>query len=105
MVKQISPEGLKWFQDARFGMFIHWGLYSLLGRGEWVMHNERIPVKEYELLAGQFNPVNFNAAEWVSLAADAGQRYIVITSRQWSVLFGRAPWKVHPPWKLTSPRE
>lgn len=62
-------------------MFIHWGLYSILARGEWVMHNERIPVSEYELLAQQFDPVNFNANEWVSIAADAGQRYIVITSR------------------------
>jgi alpha-L-fucosidase len=81
MIKQVSPQGLKWFQDARFGMFIHWGLYSLLARGEWVMHNEKIPVPEYEPLVGQFNPVKFNADEWVSIAADAGQRYIVITSR------------------------
>lgn len=80
-MKQVSSEGLKWYQDARFGMFIHWGLYSILARGEWVMHNEKIPVAEYEPLAGQFNPVNFNADEWVSIAADAGQRYIVITSR------------------------
>jgi alpha-L-fucosidase len=80
-MKQVSPEGLKQFQDARFGMFIHWGLYSILARGEWVMHNEKIPVSEYEPLVGQFNPVKFNADEWVSIAADAGQRYIVITSR------------------------
>jgi alpha-L-fucosidase len=80
-MKQVSPEGLKWFQDARFGMFIHWGLYSILARGEWVMHQEKIPVPEYEALMQQFNPVKFNANEWVSLAADAGQRYIVITSR------------------------
>lgn len=80
-MKQVSPEGLKWYQDARFGMFIHWGLYSILARGEWVMHNERIPVSEYEPLVQQFNPVKFNADEWVSVAADAGQRYIVITSR------------------------
>ena len=80
-MKQASPEGLKWFQNARFGMFIHWGLYSSLARGEWVMHNEKIPVPEYEALAQQFNPIKFNANEWVSVAADAGQRYIVITSR------------------------
>ena len=80
-MKQASPEGLQWFQNAKFGMFIHWGLYSLLARGEWVMHNERIPVSEYEPLVEQFNPVKFNADEWVSIAADAGQRYIVITSR------------------------
>jgi alpha-L-fucosidase len=80
-MKQVSPEGLKWFQEAKFGMFIHWGLYSLLARGEWVMHHEKIPVPEYEALVQQFNPVKFNADEWVSVAADAGQRYIVITSR------------------------
>src|SRR5215475_1781823 len=55
-MKQVSPEGLKWFQDARFGMFIHWGLYSILARGEWVMHHENIPVPEYEALMQQFNP-------------------------------------------------
>ena len=80
-MKQVSAEGLKWFQDARFGMFIHWGLYSILARGEWVMHNENIPVSAYEPLVQQFNPVRFNADEWVSIAADTGQRYIVITSR------------------------
>jgi alpha-L-fucosidase len=81
MAKQVSPQGLKWFQDAKFGMFIHWGLYSILGRQEWVMHIERIPVPEYEKLVQQFNPTKFNADEWVSVAADAGQKYMVITSR------------------------
>ena len=79
--KSISEQGMKWFLDARFGMFIHWGLYSLIGRGEWVMHNGAIPVDEYEKLVPQFNPIHFNAEEWVSLAVDAGQKYMVITSR------------------------
>jgi len=69
------------FLDNRFGMFIHWGLYSLLGRGEWVMHVEQIPPAEYKQLAPRFNPGRFNADEWVAIAADAGQRYMVITSR------------------------
>ncbi len=81
MTLQATPEGLASFQDMRFGMFIHWGLYSMIARGEWVMHTERIPVAEYEKLAPQFNPTQFNADEWVSIAADAGQKYIVITSR------------------------
>ncbi len=81
MVKQVSEKGLGWFQDARFGMFIHWGLYSSIGRGEWVMHWEKIPVPEYENLVPQFNPVDFNADKWVKLAADTGQKYMVITSR------------------------
>ncbi|MBK9745269.1 MAG: alpha-L-fucosidase [Chloroflexi bacterium] len=78
---QASERGLKWFQDVRFGMFIHWGLYAILGIEEWVMHTRRIPVPEYEMLVGQFNPTKFNADEWVSIAADAGQKYMVITSR------------------------
>lgn len=70
-----------WFQDARFGMFIHWGVYSLLGQGEWVMQNRSIPVGKYEWLASTFNPVKFNAHDWVALAKAAGVRYITITSR------------------------
>jgi alpha-L-fucosidase len=79
--KPISEKGLEWFFNARFGLFIHWGLYSLLARGEWVMHHESIPVDEYEKLVPQFNPERFDADEWVRIAADAGQRYVVITSR------------------------
>ena len=70
-----------WYQDARFGMFIHWGVYSLLGQGEWVMQNRSIPVERYEWLASTFNPVKFDAREWVSLAKAAGMRYITITAR------------------------
>src|SRR5262249_41510473 len=81
MAKQVSAEGLKWYQDVRFGMFIHWGLYSILARQEWGMHNERIPVPEYEQSEKKFNPLQFKSEEWVSIAADAGQNYMVITSR------------------------
>ncbi|MEZ4668385.1 MAG: alpha-L-fucosidase [Anaerolineae bacterium] len=81
MTLQATPQGMQHFQDNRFGMFIHWGLYSILARGEWVMHWDRIPPTEYEKLVPQFNPVKFNAEEWVSIAADAGQKYMVITSR------------------------
>ena len=52
----VSKYGLKWWNEARFGMFIHWGLYSILGRGEWVMHQERIPKEKYALLADRFKP-------------------------------------------------
>jgi alpha-L-fucosidase len=62
-------------------MFIHWGVYSLLGEGEWVMQNREIPVARYEWLASTFNPVKFDAREWVSLARAAGVKYITITSR------------------------
>ncbi len=78
---QASSQGLAWYQDVRFGMFVHWGLYSILGRGEWIMHVERIPSRDYRPLAQQFNPTRFDAEAWVALAADAGQKYMVITSR------------------------
>jgi alpha-L-fucosidase len=70
-----------WFQDARFGMFIHWGVYSVPARGEWVMEHEHIPVSEYEKFAPQFNPTQFSAQAIVSLAKRAGMRYITITSK------------------------
>jgi alpha-L-fucosidase len=70
-----------WFQDAKFGMFVHWGVYSLLGQGEWVMENRGIPVPTYEWLASTFDPVKFDARTWVSLAKAAGMKYITITAR------------------------
>jgi len=74
-------EARRWFQDAKFGLFIHWGIYSVLGDGEWVMNNRKIPFADYEKLPPQFNPVRFDAAEWVSLVKAAGMRYITITSK------------------------
>jgi len=71
----------KWFDEARFGLFIHWGVYSVLANGEWVMNNTKMTVAEYEKLPAQFNPTEFNAAEWVSLAKAAGMKYITITSK------------------------
>jgi alpha-L-fucosidase len=90
-----SPEArearLAWFKQAKYGMFIHWGLYAIpagewkgqrcRGLGEWIMNRCHIPVKEYEQLTKQFNPVDFNADAWVQLAQDAGMKYIVITSK------------------------
>jgi alpha-L-fucosidase len=79
-----SKENLQareWFQDAKFGLFIHWGVYSVLGRGEWVMEVEKIPAAEYEKLPPQFNPVKYDPAEWVRLAKQAGMKYITITSK------------------------
>ena len=70
-----------WFRDARFGMFIHFGLYSTLERGEWVMHYERIPPADYQKRIAFFNPSEFNARAWVDLAKAAGQRYMTITSK------------------------
>jgi alpha-L-fucosidase len=81
---QPTPENLparQWFQDARFGLFIHWGVYSVLGDGEWVMNNRKMTVAEYEKLPAKFNPTEYNPAEWVALAKAAGMKYITITSK------------------------
>ena len=82
---------MQWWTDARFGMFIHWGPYAVLGGeyqgkrvnwiSEWIQHSGRIPAKEYEDVAASFNPVKFDARQWVKLAKDAGMKYIAITSK------------------------
>lgn len=87
--KAEKDKRMEWWRDARFGMFIHWGLYAVpageykseTGFGEWIMDEAKIPVPEYEKFAAQFNPIKFNADEWVKTAADAGAKYIVITSK------------------------
>jgi alpha-L-fucosidase len=78
---KANLEMRKWFQEARFGLFVHWGVYSVLGDGEWVMHNLKMTSAEYEKLPPQFNPTGFNAEEWVALVKRAGMRYITITSK------------------------
>ena len=70
-----------WFRQARLGLFIHWGIYANLGRGEWVLHNDQLHLDDYRQLAPRFNPVFFNATEWVLMAKDAGMRYITITAK------------------------
>lgn len=82
---------LQWWREARFGMFIHWGLYAIPagvwkgkdipGIGEWIMFRAQIPVAEYEQLVKDFNPVKFDAKAWVQLAKEAGMKYLVITSK------------------------
>jgi len=74
-------EARKWFSDAKFGLFIHWGVYSILGDGEWVMNNQNISIDEYEKLPSFFNPIEYNPREWVKTAKSAGMKYITITSR------------------------
>ena len=81
IVEKGIKDNLRWFYEAKFGMFIHFGLYSLLGRGEWVMYDENIPVETYEQLMCNFNPERFEADEWVRLASDAGARYITVTAK------------------------
>jgi len=72
---------MNWWQNARFGMLITWGLYSIPAHGEWLLYQEHIPFEEYKKLADQFNPQHYNPAEWVALAKEAGMKYIVIVTR------------------------
>ena len=79
-----APENLEnreWYQDAKFGMFIHWGIYSVLGDGEWVMQIQKFKKDNYSKIASFFNPMEFDAREWVALAKAAGMKYITITAR------------------------
>ena len=86
-----QDDKMTWFRDAKYGLFIHWGLYSvpagewngrkIPGLGEWIMNREQIPVAEYSQLTNRFDPVQFNAEAWVQMAQDAGMKYIVITSK------------------------
>lgn len=95
-----AADRLKWFEEAKFGMFVHWGLYSLLGGtyndhtlpdttlpngkswyAEWIQQRLEIPDDEYQALAKQFNPMNFNADEWIAEAKNAGMKYFVITAK------------------------
>ncbi|HEV3511765.1 MAG TPA: alpha-L-fucosidase [Candidatus Sulfotelmatobacter sp.] len=108
---QPSPENLqarREFQDMKFGMFIHWGVYSVLGDGEWVFHNRKLTVDEYNRLPMFFDPEKFDAHTWVALAKSAGMKYITITSRHhdgfamfdskvsdWNIV-QRTPWKKDP---------
>lgn len=90
---KLSKEDMQWWTDAKFGMFIHWGPYSVFegewnGRqvpvgenAEWIMQKLQIPVKEYRKVAKTFNPINFNANEWTNLAQKAGMKYLVITAK------------------------
>lgn len=80
-VQPLEPGQMQWFRDAKFGMFIHWGIYSMLGKGEWVMFNERLNVKEYESLMDDFTTPEFDARAWARTAKAAGMKYMVLTTR------------------------
>src|SRR5580692_8129589 len=89
--KEQRDARMKWLREARFGMFIHWGLYSVPagtwngkrigGIGEWIMNTGKIPVADYAALAPQFDPTKFNADTWAQIAKDAGMKYMVITAK------------------------
>ena len=86
-----NTDRMEWWREARFGMFIHWGVYAVpagtykgqkINRiGEWIMNRGKIPVAEYQAFAQQFNPVKYDPDAWVKMAKDAGMKYIVITAK------------------------
>lgn len=78
---KLEAKDLQWWRNAKVGMFIHWGLYSILGRGEWARFNEKIPAEEYEALADEFNPQDFDMDELATLAKDFGAKYMVMVAR------------------------
>ncbi|MDP4284825.1 MAG: alpha-L-fucosidase [Bacteroidota bacterium] len=98
-----SPANLKareWFSNARFGMFIHWGAFSVLGDGEWVMNNRNIKVQDYKRLMNIFNPQEFDAKKWVSVAKNAGMKYITFITRHHD---GFSNWDTKvSDWKITN---
>jgi alpha-L-fucosidase len=100
---QPSPENLaarKWFDSARFGMFIHWGAFSVPGSGEWVMNDRNITYTEYRQLLTIFNPVRFDAKKWVSAAKRAGMQYITLITRHHD---GFSDWDTkQSDWKITN---
>ena len=77
----LSRHDMQWWRDAKFGLFIHYGLYSILGRGEWVMWEEQMDTAEYSKLRDKFACEKFDAAQWVDIAKHAGCKYMVVTAR------------------------
>ena len=71
----------RWFREAKFGLFIHWGVYALLGKGEWIRTVDKIPEEEYAKLPPKFNPKRFDPEAWADLAKRAGMQYMVITTK------------------------
>ena len=89
--KEDFDRRMNWWREARFGMFIHWGVYAVPagihngkkidGIGEWIQRRANISIEDYEKYAGQFNPTDYNPAEWVKIMKKAGMKYVVITSK------------------------
>jgi alpha-L-fucosidase len=114
-LESTHDERMQWFREARFGLFIHWGVYSVpagMWKGEpvkrsgaeWIMNRGKIPVADYQKLPAKFNPVKFNADEWVKIAKDAGMKYIVITAKHhdgFAMFRSKDPFNVYDatPWK------
>lgn len=79
--RQATPEGLEAFRAARYGLSVHWGLYALIGRGEWILHTDSIPHEMYRDLAGRFEAARFDADEWADLMLESGQKFLIVTTK------------------------
>lgn len=77
----LPEKDMAWWRDAKFGVFVHWGLYAIPARGEWYMHNEKVSAETYAKLAGEFHPHHYDPVSWAKLAKTAGARYMVMTAR------------------------
>ena len=79
--REAYDRRMEWYRDARFGMFIHWGLYAIPARGEWVRSTEQIPKEDYMKYFEEFNPVDFEPRKWAKAAKEAGMKYMVLTAK------------------------
>ena len=79
--RRAYEKRMEWYRDARFGMFIHWGLYSIPARGEWVRFVEEIPKEDYMRYFYEFDPVDYDPRKWAKAAKDAGMKYVVLTAK------------------------
>ena len=71
---------MEWYVDARFGMFLHWGLYAIPARGEWMRSFEKVTDEEYQKYFNEFNPVDYDPKKWARMAKEAGMKYMVLTA-------------------------
>ena len=81
LIQLSETERVKWWKEAKFGMFIHWGLYAIPARGEWVMYRENVRIRDYENLLPMFNPQTNAVKQWARLAKEAGMRYMILTTK------------------------
>ena len=81
MDRKAYEQRIKWFQEDRFGMFIHWGVYAIPARGEWIRCNERLSVEDYQQYVDEFDPKDYDPKAWAKAAREAGMRYAVMTAK------------------------
>lgn len=83
MIKSLNSiiKRTEWFRHDRFGMFIHWGVYSIPGKGEWIRSHQEISVEDYQEYVDTFNPTKYDPKQWAKMAKEAGMKYVVMTAK------------------------